>query len=75
MPLLCQLFFSHQFVYRVSRGMGCISKKPIVDKIGLRICEATGDNRATTFLTQRLTIDIQYGNAILVMVSIPSPAL
>ena len=48
------------------------SAKSLVHKIGMRIREATGDNRATTFLIQRLSIDIQRGNAISVMATIPS---
>jgi len=31
----------------------------------------TGDNRATQFLIQKITIDVQWGNAASVMVTIP----
>jgi hypothetical protein len=44
-----------------------------VTELGRRITEATGDNRETTFLFQRLSIAIQRGNAISCRGSFPMP--
>ena len=46
--------------------------KALIYKIGARVCENTGDPRATSFLVQRLAIDVQRGNAASVMATLPS---
>jgi len=44
----------------------------LVRWIGSQVMEQPGDNRATQFLIQKVTIDVQCGNAASVMASIPS---
>ena len=41
-------------------------------RIGSRVMEQSGDNRATQFLIQKVTIDVQRGNAASVLATIPS---
>ena len=41
-------------------------------RIGSRVMEQSGDNRATQFLIQKVAIDVQRGNAASVMATIPS---
>ena len=44
----------------------------LVRRIGSRVMEQSGDNRATQFLIQKVAIDVQRGNAASVMATIPS---
>ena len=48
------------------------SAKKFVHQVGARVREATGEVRATSFLIQRLAIDVQRGNAASVMATIPA---
>ena len=48
------------------------SAKKFVHQVGARVRETTGEVRATTFLIQRLAIDVQRGNAASVMATIPA---
>ena len=43
------------------------SAKELIAHIGKRITEHTGDKRATEFLRQRISIEIERGNAISVL--------
>ena len=54
----------------VAWGSGARS---LVRQIGSRVMEQTGDNRATQFLIQKISLDVQRrGNAVSVMATIPS---
>ena len=44
----------------------------LVRRIGSRVMEQSGDNRATQFLIQKVAIDVQRGNATSVMATMPS---
>jgi len=44
----------------------------LVRQIGSRVMEQTGDNRATQFLIQKISLDVQCGNVVSVMATIPS---
>ena len=44
----------------------------LVWRIGSRVMEQTGDNRTTQFLIQKISINVQCGNAASVMATIPS---
>ena len=55
-----------------SMGAWGASARDLIRKIGRRIQEATGEPRSTSFLIQRLAIDVQRGNATSVMATIPS---
>ena len=46
--------------------------KSIISKIGKRIALKTGEPRSTEFLCQRIAIEIQRGNAISVMGTMPA---
>ena len=46
--------------------------RELIRKIGRRVREATGEPRSTSFLFQRLEIDIQRGNAASIMATVPS---
>ena len=46
--------------------------RSLVRRIGFRVMEQSGDNRATQFLIQKVAIDVQRGNAASVIVTIPS---
>ena len=46
--------------------------RSLVRRIGSRVMEQSGDNRATQFLIQKVAIDVQRGNAASVMATIPS---
>ena len=48
------------------------SAKKFVHQVGARVRETTGEVRATSFLIQRLAIDVQRGNAASVMATIPA---
>ena len=48
------------------------SARSLVWRIGSRIMEQTGDNRALQFLIQKIANDVQRGNAASVMATIPS---
>ena len=48
------------------------SAKKFVHQVGARVRENTGEVRATSFLIQRLAIDVQRGNAASVMATIPA---
>ena len=48
------------------------SAKDLVRKIGARVCEKTGEPRSTSFLIQRLALDVQRGNAAAVLGTIPA---
>jgi len=47
------------------------SARSVVRQIGSRVMEQTGDCRATQFLIQKISIDVQHGNAAAVMAMIP----
>ena len=47
------------------------SAKELIRRIGSRVMERTGDSRATQFLIQRISIDVQRGNVASVMATIP----
>ena len=55
-----------------SMGAWGASARDLIRKIGRRVQEATGEPRSTSFLIQRLAIDVQRGNATSVMATIPS---
>lgn len=60
---------SHAFyplAFETLGGPGPITKT-LLEKVGKRLVEATGDERAHQFLQQRLSIDTQRGNAAAVM--------
>jgi len=44
----------------------------LVQQIGPRVMEQTGDNRASQFLIQEIVIDVQRSNAASLMATIPS---
>ena len=44
----------------------------LVRRIGSRVMEQSGDNRATQFLIQKVVIEVQRGNAASVMATIPA---
>ena len=46
--------------------------RSLVRRIGSRVMEQSGDNRATQFLIQKVAIDVQRDNAVSVMATIPS---
>ena len=46
--------------------------RSLVRRIGSRVMEQSGDNRANQFLIQKVAIDVQRGNAASVMATIPS---
>ena len=46
--------------------------RSLVRRIGSRVVEQTGDNRACEFLIQKIAIDVQRGNAACVRSTIPS---
>ena len=46
--------------------------KELINTIGRRIRERTGDSRSTEFLRQRIAVEIQRGNAASVLGSVPS---
>ena len=46
----------------------------LVNDLGRRLRQETGDHRSTSFLTQRISIAIQRGNAASIMATIPSSA-
>ena len=48
------------------------SAKDLVRKIGARVREKTGELRSTSFLVQRLALDVQRGNAAAVLGTIPA---
>ena len=48
------------------------SAKKFVHQVGARVRENTGEVRATSFLIQRLAIDVQRGNVASVMATIPA---
>ena len=48
------------------------SAHSVVRRIGSRVAEQTGDCRATQFLIQKISIDVQCGDAAAVMATIPS---
>ena len=48
------------------------SAKDLVRKIGARVREKTGEPRSTSFLIQRLALDVQRGNAAAVLGTIPA---
>ena len=55
-----------------SMGAWGESAKSLIHKIGARVREKTGEPRSTTFLIQRLAIDVQRGNVTSVKATIPS---
>ena len=55
-----------------SMGAWGESAKSLIHKIGARVREKTGEPRSTTFLIQRLAIDVQRGNVASVKATIPS---
>ena len=46
--------------------------RSLVRRIGSRVMEQSGDNRATQVLIQKVAIEVQRGNAASVMATIPS---
>ena len=44
----------------------------VVRWIGSQVVEQTGDSRASQFLIQKISINVQRGNAAVVMATIPS---
>ena len=50
------------------------SARYLIRKISARVREATGEPRLTTFLIQRLAIDVQRGNAASVMATLTLPS-
>lgn len=55
-----------------SLGAWGSSAKDFIRKIGARVREVTGEIRSTSFLIQRLALDVQRGNAAAVLGTIPS---
>ena len=53
-------------------GTWASGARSLVRRIGSRVMEQTGDNRATQFLIQKISLDVQRGNAVSVMATIPS---
>ena len=54
-------------------GVWCQEAVEMLDELGSRISEATGDKRETSFLFQRLSIALQKGNAACMLGSLPIP--
>lgn len=50
------------------------SARKLIRRIGSRVMEQTGDVRATQFLIQQVSIDVQRGNVASVMAIIPPPS-
>ena len=46
--------------------------RTLIRQIGSRVRESTGDPRATSFLTQKLSLDVQRGNVASIMATLPS---
>ena len=55
-----------------SMGAWGDSARDLIQNIGHRVCETTGDPRSTSFLVQRLALDVQHGNVASVMATLPS---
>ena len=55
-----------------SMGAWGDSARDLIQNIGHRVCETTGDPRSTSFLVQRLALDVQRGNVASVMATLPS---
>ena len=58
-------------LYRIAGGLGD-GVKLLVRKIGQRVTEITGEPRSTSFLVQRLALDVQRGNAASVLGTLPA---
>lgn len=54
-----------------SKHCGLCAKK-FIDELGKQITQRTNEKRSTVYLKQRISIDIQRGNAISVLGTIPS---
>ena len=59
----------NRLIYRTST---LYREDSFVHQVGARVREATGEVRATSFLIQRLAIDVQRGNAASMMATIPA---
>ena len=55
-----------------SMGAWGDSARDLIQNIGHRVCETTGDPRSTSFPVQRLALDVQRGNVASVMATLPS---
>ena len=72
-----QVYFPHSIVHicpsldRIFVRMGD-NAKVFIRKIGQRVKENSGEPRSTSFLIQRLALDVQKGNATSVLGTIPA---
>ena len=55
-----------------SLGAGGEAARALIHQIGARVRESTGDPRATSFLIQKLSLDVQRGNIASIMATLPS---
>ena len=68
-----ELMDNYNFIVFAVETLGpwCPEAKALVQEIGKKLEEITGDSRATNFLKQRISIAIQRGNAASVMGTFP----
>ena len=72
MVRICINRFLLQHCTKCAFGAWGSSARSVVRRIGSRVVEQTGDCRATQFLMQKISIDVQRGNAAAVMATMVS---